>query len=217
MKRLLLVLALMLCAPYAMAQQGVKIQVPTGNGNSYQTIGPTFPLSVLAGSFSTVVSSSITRPANTTTYTANTGWCNTTSACATVFTWTGACSTAGKMVLIPQISIYSSASPTLKLSGYLWIFKATPGTVISDNANFNIASTDYANLTAGSKGGIPFTLTSNQGSGAANSGVSITGLNVMAQCASGAATLTGMVEVGNAYVPASGEVLTIDISTIGVN
>lgn len=50
MKRLLLVLALMLYAPYAMAQQTVKACVPTSNGNSCQEVTPSYPLPVsLAG------------------------------------------------------------------------------------------------------------------------------------------------------------------------
>lgn len=160
--------------------------------------------------------SSITRPANTTTYTANTGWCNTTSACSTVFSWPTACRASGTAVLIPEIDIYSSANPTLKLQGILWLFSSAPGTVINDDATFNIASADFAGLTGGSTNGLPFTLASSQASGAANSGVALTGATYEAHC-SGGTTLYAVVQVVNAYVPASGEVLTVKLRTVGVN
>lgn len=167
--------------------------------------------------FAAAPSSSITRPANTTTYTANTGWCNATSACATVFTFTGACRANGTNILVTGVDVYSSANPTLKLTGYLWLFNTTPGTVISDDATFNIASADFANLIGGSFSGITISLSSNQASGASNSGTSNTGTTLQTACASGSTTLYGMFEVGDAYVPASAEVLTIKLHTIGLN
>ena len=161
--------------------------------------------------------SSVTRIANTTTYTANTGWCLLTSSCVTVFSWTGICRANGGNSLLTNIGIYSSANPTLKLSGVLWLFNTTPGTVISDDATFNVAATDFANLVGGSLNGIPFTLATSQASGATNSGVSLTGINAQVQCAAGATTLYGMVEVTNAYIPASGEVLSVRLHAIGLN
>ena len=87
---------------------------------------------------------------------------------------------------------------------------------MSDNATFNIASADFANLT-GNFSGFPFSLSSNQAAGAANSSTSLTGVTYQAQCASGTTTITGMVEVTNAYVPVSAEVLHVGIATSGVN
>lgn len=45
MKRIVLSLLLLWAGP-VLAQQGVKIQVPTGQGNSYQTTAPTTPLPI---------------------------------------------------------------------------------------------------------------------------------------------------------------------------
>jgi hypothetical protein len=163
--------------------------------------------------FAASISSSITRSANTTTYTANTGWNNGTP---TFFSFTAACRVNGGQVLIPSIHIWSSANPTLKLTGYLWLFSAVPGTNVADDATFTIASADYANLT-GNYGGFAFSLVNDQASGAANSGVSLTGVTYHGKCASGSTTITGMVQVGDAYVPASGEVLTVILDTIGLN
>jgi hypothetical protein len=87
--------------------------------------------------------------------------------------------------------------------------------MIADDATFTIASSDFGNLT-GQFNGVAFTLGSQQASGAANSGMSLAA-NMPARCASGSTTLYGMVEVTNAYVPASGEVLSINLHTVGVN
>lgn len=163
--------------------------------------------------FSAYATASITRSANTTTYTANTGWNNGTP---TFFSFTVACRVNGGQVLIPRIDIWSSANPTLKLTGVLWLFSAVPGTNVSDDATFTIASADFANLT-GNFSGFPFTLSNNQASGASNSSTTLSGVTYQAQCASGTTTITGMVEVTNAYVPASAEVLHIGLATSGLN
>jgi len=175
----------------------------------------TTPLVVNDTSFAAKVASTVPRVGNTTTYTANTGWCNTTSACTTVFTFANVCRANGTLVLVPQIEIYSSANPATKLSGVLWLFNVTPGTVINDNATFNIAAADFANLV--NPAGFSFSLGSVQASGAANSGATLAGTTYVAQCAAGSTSLFGMVEVTNAYVPASGEVLTVTLKTVGVN
>jgi hypothetical protein len=168
---------------------------------------------VLDTAFSANPKASITRSANTTTYGANTGWNNGTP---TFFSFTGACRANGGQVLIPRIDIWSSANPATKLTGVLYLFAGVPGTNVSDAVTFTIASADFANLT-GSFGGIPFTLANSQASGAANSGTSLTGVTYQGQCASGSTTITGMVEVTNAYVPASAEVLNVALATVGVN
>jgi hypothetical protein len=164
---------------------------------------------------STLPTSSVVRPANTTTYTANTGWCHATSSCSSVYTFTNACRANGGEIVISGIDLWSSNNPSVKLAGVLYVFNVTPGTVIADNAAFQIASSDFGNLT-GSFNGIAFTLGNQQASGAANSGMSLAA-NMPARCASGSTTLYGMVEVTNAYVPASGEVLNINLHTVGVN
>jgi hypothetical protein len=166
--------------------------------------------------------SSMARPANTTTYTANTGWCLLASACISYFTFAQACPRDAQRVQVYDVEIWSSANPTVKLAGVLWLFNKPPATIISDDATFNIASADFANIT-GRAMGIPFALLNSQASGAANSSVSLTGATpgfygpIGVQCAQGATSLYGMVQVVNAYVPASAEVLTINIFTQAVN
>jgi hypothetical protein len=165
--------------------------------------------------FSASPTSSVTRPANTTTYTANTGWCHTASACATVFTFTGACRVNGGQVVIPTIDLWLSDHVSTAMQGILWVFNVTPGTVINDDAAFNIATGDFPNLT-GSMSGFPFTMVSPQSS-PNNSGVTVSGTTYPMQCAAGTTTFYAMVQVVNAYPPTSAEVLNVTLHTIGVN
>lgn len=167
-----------------------------------------------AKDFGGYVTAQITRSGNTTTYTANTGWNNGTP---TFFSFPGVCRANGGTFLIPEIDIWSSANPTLKLTGVLWLFAGVPGTNVSDNATFTIAAADYANVT-GNFGGFAFSLGNGQiNTGAANSGVSLTGTTYGGHCPAGSTTLTGMVEVTNAYVPANGEILHVGLVSLGTN
>lgn len=169
-----------------------------------------------SSNFGNAPQSAITRANNTTTYTANTGWNTATSAATAVFKFAGACRAPGSAILIPEIDAYSSANPTLKLTGTLFLFGATPATVISDNASFTIAAADFANA-VGPLTGIQLTFANNQASGATNSSASATGTTYEAACAPGSKDLFGAFEVTNAYVPASAEVLTISLRTLGIN
>ena len=140
------------------------------------------PAQILSYAPSTLPTSSVARPANTTTYAANTGWCHATSSCSSVYTFASACRANGGEIVISGIDIWSSNNPSVEaLAGVLYILNATPGTIIADDATFQIAASDFGNLT-GSFNGIAFTLGSQQASGAANSGMSLAA-NVPARCA----------------------------------
>ena len=118
-------------------------------------------------------------------------------------------------MLIPQGDLSSTANPTIKLGGVLYLFAGTP-TAIADNVSFALSTTDFAKLT-GSIHGIPFNLVNTQGSAAPNSGVSMVNGSFHAQCAAGTTTIYGMVSVVGGYNPASGEVLTVTLHTLGTN
>jgi len=166
-------------------------------------------------SCSSIVSGSTTRRTGTDTYNANTGW-NTATSGATYGTITGICRVNGGHVLIPQVDVYSSANPATKLQGVLWLFNTAPATVIQDNATFALAAGDFANLTA-NQSGFSFTLTNNQDTSAANSGISLTGTTYHGRCAVGTTSMFYQIQVVNAYVPASAEVLTVKLHAIPVN
>lgn len=168
-----------------------------------------------ANSGSTIATGATTRAANTTVYTANSGWALLTSG-ATYGTILNACRANGGYVTIPQVDVHSSANPATKLQGIIWLFDAPVATPISDNATFTIASADYANIT-GPVQGFPFTLASNQAAGAANSGASLLSSMYHARCQATSTNMFYMIQVVNAYTPASNEVLTIKLHTVAAN
>lgn len=191
-----------------------------GGGGGSVTQGTSPWVTAEQTTFSAHPSASVTRSANTTTYTVKTGWNNGTP---TTFSFTGACRTNGGAIIINGVDVWSSANPTVLLQGNLWLFSGVPSTVISDNAAFTLGAAsgnpstgDFALLTGGSINGLPFTLASNQTSGV-NSGATLAGTNYAANCAGGTTTITGQVEVMNAYVPVSAEVLTVQLHIVGTN
>ena len=162
-----------------------------------------------------VISTTITRPADTTAYAANDTWANATSS-ATYSTFTNICRVNGGVVLIPQIDISVDENPATKLQGAIWFFDTVVSNAPEDNAAFVIPQADFANLT-GNKQGFAFTLVNNQQSGATDSGISLTGTTYVAKCAAGSRNLYALVEVNNVYTPTSAEVLTMKVHTIAVN
>lgn len=186
---------------------------PSGGGNGICTpVAPDQPLPTTGAA--SVVSANLTRPANTTTYTANTGLANATSG-ATYLTFSNVCRAAGKVVLVPHLTVIDFANQTTKLSGMIVFFKEPPGTIISDNAAFNLASADIANKVLT----VPFTVSTVLNSGAGASGIveaQLVGTNYEANCGS-SANLYAMVEVTNAYVPVSAEQFTFTIKTVAAN
>lgn len=172
-------------------------------------------VSTLPAPASSLISTgTITRPANTTVYTANTAWANATSG-ATFTSFTNSCRAPGAQVLIPQIDIQVDEAPATKLQGILWLFSATP-TAINDNAAFTLSSADNL-ATTGNVQGFPFTLTAVQSGTNTHSGTSLTGITYHAQCVNASFAITGMVQVVNAYTPTSGEVMTIKLHTLAAN
>lgn len=164
---------------------------------------------------SRVSTGTITRFTNTTTYTVNTAWANNTAG-ATYGTFGAACRTPGGSVLIPEISIQVDENPTVKLQGVLWIFDTAVSNAVEDNASFIIPQVDYARV-VGSKGGFAFTLTNNQHGSATDSGVTLAGTVYHAKCAAGSTSLYFMVQVVNAYVPTSGEIMTIKLHNVAAD
>lgn len=165
--------------------------------------------------FATAPQAFIKRPSNTTTYTANTGWNDATSASTTVFTFLNACRIAGGSVLGPEFDFWLSDNQSTKLQGILWVFNVKPATVIQDNAAFTIAAADFANLT-GNRQGFAFTTADDQSSGN-NAAATLAGTTYQMNCAAGSTTLYGMVQVVNAYVPTSAEILNVQLNVLGNN
>lgn len=155
------------------------------------------------GTLSTV-STSITRPADTTAYAANDAWADSTSSPTTGgFTLTGVGRVSGGSAYITDLIVVSSNDPATLLQGELWIFDSAV-TAVNDNAAFALSDADALKLVAV----VPFTLASSQAGSGANSYAHVQNLGVGVTCA-GSANLRFLVKVKNAYTPASGEVLTV--------
>lgn len=179
-------------------------QLTITSGGSMKTTG-----------WSSIASVSFTRPANTTTYTANTAWANATSG-AVAATIPSVCERNGQQVLIPQIDIMVDEAPATKLQGILWLFSSAGVTPINDNAAFTLAAADNL-VTTGNVQGFPFTLTAVQSGTNAYSSISLTGTTYHAQCITSGTSIIAMVQVTNAYVPTNGETMTIKIHALGAN
>lgn len=158
------------------------------------------------------LAATVIRANNTTTYAAKTAWQGASPSYMTI----NVCPSNGATVVIDEIDISSGANPATKLQGALWLLNAppTPTSLLADGASFVLAPADFAKVVGGSNG-ISFTLASQQGAAATNSGVSLTGGGLGGpleiQCAANTTAVFVLVEVINAYVPAALEPLTVNI------
>lgn len=153
----------------------------------------------------TTVTTTVTRPADTTAYAADDTWANSTSSPTTGgFTLTGMAVQSGGSGLLTDVMIVSTNNPSTKLQGEVWIFD-TSVTAVNDNAAFTLSDADAVKAVAI----VPFTLNQYGDSGSTGNGFAhVQGLNIGYTC-SGSADLRFLVKVKNAYTPASGEALTV--------
>lgn len=144
----------------------------------------------------------ITRPANTTQYTANDAYADSgpTSGGFTLASVVGA---SGKSGELTHVIFDGSAAQTTPLIAELWLYDASV-TAISDNAAFSSSATPIAI--------IPFSMT-NIGS----KSYAMVDCNHIAFTPSGTADLRALVRVVNAYTPVSGETLKVQAITKGIN
>ncbi len=188
-------------------QQRVKVTWgPDGTGNDTDDAAAK-RLPVLASAPFATVTTTVTRPSDTTQYTANDAWADSTSAPTTGgFTFTSAARQSGGSGVITDCMIVSSANQSTLMQGEIWLFD-TAVTAVNDNAAFTITDNEYLTVV----GIIPFTITSagNATSGAGgNAGVNVQGLNI-GFTAVGSANLRYLIKVINAYTPVSAETLTV--------
>lgn len=182
----------------------VRTDTPT---NRSGTDGDYEPLQVSAGKLWTkpvgsfvTCSTDITRPADTTAYTANDALSNSTSAPTSGgFTFTSAARISGGSGIITDVIVGSSNPAATALQGEVWIFD-TSVTNINDNAAFAISDTEVKTLV----GVIAFTMET----GTNNNWAQVRNLSLGFTCV-GSANLRFLVKVKNAYTPASSEVITV--------
>ena len=152
------------------------------------------------------VTTSVTRPANTTAYAINDAWADSDSApTAGGFTFTSAARASGGSGIITDAIITNSGDPAIQLQGEIYIFD-TSVTAINDNAAFAITDAESQTIVAK----IPFACEDigNQGFyHAQNLAIGFTAV--------GSANLRFLIRVKNAYAPAANsDVLTCRLKII---
>lgn len=157
------------------------------------------------GSFVTC-STDITRPANTTQYTANDAWADATPT-AGGFTFSNAGRVSGGSGIITDAIICTDADAGTLLQGEIMIFDQAV-TAVSDNAAFAITDAEAKTLI----GKIPFTLEDIGNNGWYHA----QNLSIGYTCV-GTANLRFLVRVKNPYTPASGETLTCIIKCMRID
>lgn len=162
---------------------------------------------------SVTITTSFTRPADTTTYTANDNMETSTSAPTTGgLTFTGAARISGGSGVITDLIVTSSADPALTLQAELWIFDSAVSANQNDNAAIALADPDVLLLVAV----IPFTLASTVAGSGTNSYAHVQNLNIGFTCV-GTANLRFKVKCKNAYIPISAEVFQFRLKIIQTN
>lgn len=153
-------------------------------------------------------STDITRPSDTTAYTANDALSDSTTAPTSGgFTFTSAARVSGGSGIITDCIVTSSNDPGTVLVGEIIIFD-TSVTNINDNSAFAVSDSEIKTLV----GIIPFTLADvgNNDAGWTSN------LNMGFTCV-GSANLRFLVRVKNAYTPASAEVLTVRVKIMQID
>lgn len=151
----------------------------------------------------------LTRPANTSTYSANTAVANATSG-AVAITFTNCARLTGGSGFIIGADILDEANQTLKGAFELWLYNQAPSTVINDNANWAPTDADRANRV----GVVKFDsgTVGNNASGASGNCEFYDQLtHPIPYVCVGGTSLYGQLVVRNAYVPVSAEVFQITL------
>lgn len=146
------------------------------------------------------VSTSVTRPADTTAYAANDAISNSTTAPTTGgFTLSSIARKSGGSVLITDVIVCTSADAVIPLQGEVLLFNQAV-TNINDNAAFAVSDAEIKTCV----GRIPFALEDVGNNGFFH----CQNLNMVCT-ASGSADLRFLLRARNAYAPASGEEITV--------
>ena len=154
----------------------------------------------------TVATSTITRPADTSQYTAGDALSNSTSAPTAGGGTLTIVAASGKSALMTHMQIVSSNAPGTPLQGEVWLFGTAP-TAINDNAAFTVSDSEMLTCV----GVIPFVLLTIGANSSATVDVG------KAFATSGSTNLRYLVRVVNTYTPASGETIAVRAFCQGLN
>lgn len=158
--------------------------------------------------FPVTVTTDVARPGDTTAYTANDAWSDSTTAPTSGgFTFTGAARKSGGSGIITDAVITTSGDATTLLQGEIWLFNQAV-TNIDDNAAFAVTDAEIKTYV----GKIPFLMEDSGNNGSFHAQK----LNIMFTC-SGSANLRYLIKVKNAYTPVSSEVLTVTLKILQID
>lgn len=162
---------------------------------------------VTAGGITKVITTSYTRPADTTTYTAGDVVANSTSA-ATILSFADIASFEGGGGVIHSAALIDSSAESTKPEFDLYLFDTT---VVMENDNAAWAPSDAEMETC--LGVITFDLDDFK-VGSGNGIICNKNIGLPFSCVSGSTTLYGILVARNAYVPTSAEKFTIRLSVL---
>lgn len=162
------------------------------------------------GALTEIVSSSFTRPANATQFTAGDVVGNTGT--AAVMTFADCAQAVGGSGTIVSGLLLDGANPATKLDAELWLFSVAP-TAVADNAAFAPSDAELASLV----GIVPFPVADwfvgKADVGADGNAVCLGSKGVFPfACASGDTDLYGVLVARNTYTPVSGGVFTVKLA-----
>lgn len=162
----------------------------------------TVPGGASVGGYTAVPAASKTRPANTTAYAAGQVVAESTTA-ATVWTFANCVRANGGTGAILGALLTDTSKQGTTPQFNLWLFSALP-TIQNDAVAFAPSAGDLANLVA-------VVNLSNWTAANANGILQTTEINRPFKCAAGGTSLFGVLVAANAYVPVSGETLSITL------
>ena len=164
------------------------------------------PLSLLRPVSKTVTVTK-TRPADTATYTVGDAISESTSA-GTVWTFPWA-RAAGLGAILQDAEMIVSTAQTMRLDARLWIFDTAPATTLNDNVAWTPTDAEMKTLLT-----IVSFAVAEVKVGSGNTVIEQAALARSLACASGSASLYGVLVANNAYVPTSAEDVTIRLRQI---
>jgi len=144
-----------------------------------------------------------TRPSDTTTYAILDTISESTSA-GTVWTFANWAREAGRGATLVGAELIVSTDQSLKLDSELWLFDTAPATTLNDNVGYAPTDAEMKTLL-----GIVLFPAALWKPGSGNGVIPLDGLAQAFACAAAATSIFGVLRAGNAYVPTSGEEITI--------
>lgn len=179
--------------PYIGSQGNVEYREASGNGTLASPYVPYFNLTSLPARPAYLSSVTVTRPANTTTYSVNDVY-------GGVFELQNIGSTGGFITINSMDIIFNFSSIPSGMNNFtVYLYASTPPSAYVDNAAFSLSSSDRASITL-LKG---FSLISSLAQGGGTVIAELTNINQLVKLGNGVTSLWGYVVTNSAFTPTS--------------